>query len=110
MSYVDNEGILTARKIKYIMPSQRITAAEAREISGPSVQERVEQVYALIIDAAHKGDRKVDLHGEFWAQQGYSGTDAYKEAVSLLEADGYVVKFYYKEHSFAVDMYTIVKW
>jgi hypothetical protein len=87
----------------------RITAAEARKLVGPTVQERVDEVYPLIRKAAEAGQREIRLHGEFWENEGYSKTDDYKQACSLLEADGFGVRFYYEERQF-VDMGTIVEW
>lgn len=73
----------------------KITAAEARELAGPTPQERVDAVYPQIREAAGKGRRSIRIGGDFWAHEGYGGTAAYKEAVRLLEADGYTVEFYY---------------
>ena len=87
----------------------RITAEEARKLAGPTVQERVDEVYPLIREAAEKGGRRIHLHGQFWASEGYSGTNEYKQAKMILEGDGYKVKFFYEERQF-VDMYTIVEW
>lgn len=86
----------------------RITAAEARNLAGPTVQERVDEVYPKIREAAEKGKRYVNLH-DFWAHEGYSKTDAYKQACMILEGDGYKVSFFYEERQF-VDMYTVVEW
>jgi hypothetical protein len=86
----------------------KITAQEARELAGPTVQERVDAVYPLIRKAAEAKQREVHLH-DWWAQSGYSGTHEYKQAVMILEGDGYKVEFFYEERQF-VDMYTVVKW
>ena len=87
----------------------KITAAEARELSGPTPQERVDAVYPLIREAAEKGQRSIRIGVDFWAHEGYSGTAAYRDAVRLLEADGYRVEFYYEERQF-VDMGTEISW
>lgn len=86
----------------------RITAQEARELAGPTVQERVDEVYPLIREAAEKGKRSIDLHG-WWADEGYAGSKDYKQACMILEGDGYKVKFVYAEYQF-VSMYTVVEW
>ena len=87
----------------------KITAAEARELSGPTPQEHVDAVYPRIREAAEKGQRKIRIGVDFWAHEGYSRTAAYKEAVKILEDDGYTVKFYYEERQF-VDMGTEIGW
>ena len=86
----------------------RITAQEARKLAGPTVQERVDEVYPLIREAAEKGGRTIHLH-DWWANEGYKDTVEYKQACMILEGDVYKVKFFYEERQF-VDMYTIVEW
>lgn len=86
----------------------KITAQEARKLAGPTVQERVDEVYPLIREAAEKGKRSIALH-EWWAHEGYSKTVEYKLACQILEGDGYKVSFFYEERQF-VDMYTVVEW
>lgn len=87
-----------------------ISAKEARELSEPSAQEIVNDVEPAIREAIASGDRTVHLHGDFWARAGYSRTKKYLEAEKILKDLGYKVSFYYKEHSMAVDMYTVVEW
>jgi len=87
----------------------RITAAEARNLAGPTVQERVDEVYPKIREAAEKGKRFVVLRDNFWVNDGYSGTNEYKQACMILEADGFKVSFFYEELQF-VNMYTSVEW
>lgn len=86
----------------------KITAQEARKLAGPTVQERVDEVYPLIREAAENGQRSIALHG-WWANEGYSGSADWKQACKILEDDGYQVKFFYEERQF-VDMYTVVEW
>lgn len=86
----------------------KITAQEARKLAGPSVQERVNEVYMLIRSAAEKKKRSIMLHG-WWADEGYGGTADYKQACKILEADGFKVSFFYEELQF-VNMYTVVEW
>jgi len=87
----------------------KITAAEARALSGLTVEEHVSEVYPLIREAAEKKLRNVNLHGPFWAHDGYLGTHEWQKAKKILENDGFKVEFFYTEHQF-VDMYTIVEW
>ena len=87
----------------------RITAKEARELAGPSVQDRVRAAYELIRAAAEKKQHEVHLKSEFWTRGGYRKDKEYLEAVSILEQDGFEVLFFYEERQF-VDLYTIVKW
>ena len=87
----------------------RITAAEARKLAGPTVQEQVDLVYPLIREAAEKGKRSITLHDDLWVNGAYKGTVEYKQAVKILEGDGYTVRFFYEERQF-VDMYTVVAW
>lgn len=87
----------------------RITAEEARELAGPTVQDHVETAYKLIRTAAEKKQHHVDLKSDFWASGGYKKDKEYLEAVSILEKDGFRVWFFYEEKQF-VDMYTIVEW
>ena len=86
----------------------KITAAEARKLAGPTVQERVDEVYPLIREAAEKGKRYINLH-DWWANEGYRDTVEYKQACMILEGDGFKVSFYYEERQF-VSMYTVVEW
>lgn len=90
-----------------------ITAKEARELSGPTFEERVEEqleiAYEKIRKAAENKKRETILNSEFWSHGGYSGLDEYKAAVNKLKELGYTVEFFYEELQF-VNMYTIVKW
>lgn len=87
----------------------KITAGEARKLSGPSVHEHVDAVYTLIRAAAEKKQRQIRLHNSFWVQEGYSRTANYAAACKILEGEGYKVSFFYDERQF-VDMYTVVEW
>lgn len=87
----------------------RITAQEARNLSGPTVEDHVNLAYDLIRDAANKKMRQVPLTNDFWVRGGYSKTDDWDKACNILRADGFTVDFFYEERQF-VNMYTIVKW
>lgn len=86
----------------------KITADEALRLAGPTVQDRVDAVYPLIREEAGKGKRTLVLTESFWLD-GYNPTVQYKEAVQILENDGFTVKFFYEERQFAA-MYTLVSW
>ena len=87
-----------------------ITAQEARTLAGPTPQERVDDLEPLIKQAALEKKRSINLHDHFWVYEAYSGSTEFKQAKLILEKMGYKVNFYYKEHSIAVDMYTVVEW
>ena len=87
----------------------KITAEEARKICGPSVIEHLQPVYDMIREAAAGKIRKIHLHSSFWTYGGYDKTPDWVNATRILEEDGFIVSFYYKELQF-VDMYTIVEW
>lgn len=90
-----------------------ITAKEARDLSGPTLEEQVAEELKVaetrIREEATLGKRKLSLHGPFWAHEGYSKTEAYKMARQVLVDQGFDVDFFYEERQF-VDMYTVVKW
>lgn len=88
----------------------KITAQEAREISGPGIEDYLAEAYAEIRKAAEAKKREAHLHSQFWTREGYSRTKMWIEAVDLLTKDGFKVEFYYRELSIAVDMYTVVTW
>ena len=87
----------------------RITAAEARELSTPAYQRHVEAAYVAIRKAAEAGKSSINIGHGFWAQEGYTETDAYKKACEVLREDGFTVEFYYKELQF-VNMGTKISW
>jgi hypothetical protein len=95
--------------------TKRLTAAQARELAGPTVDERVDAVLALVRAAAEKQRRRVDLKDDFWVNGGYGSTRSghreqqYDAAKKILEGLGYKVWFFYEERQF-VDMYTVVEW
>ena len=85
-----------------------ITSAEAREMAGPTIRERVEALDPLIRAAAEKGKREIILH-DWWANVGYARGKEWKEAEKLLKEIGYTLDFFYEESQF-VNMYAIVRW
>lgn len=89
--------------------TEKFTAAMARQLAGPSVDDHVNEALELIKKAAEKKQRSTDLVSDFWVNEGYKPTQRYKEACKQLEALGYKVKFFYEELQF-VNMYTVVEW
>ena len=85
------------------------TAADARKLAGPTVEDRVNDVLDLIKIKAANGGHEIALRDDFWVNEGYGNTGDYRRACTLLEGLGFNVKFYYIELQF-VDMYTIVEW
>lgn len=94
----------------------KITAKEARQLAGPTLEEKLDSLYESIRVVAidkkrslrtgydHKDDE------ELWIQGGYSQTADWKAAKKALEEEGFKVTFYYNELSIAVDMYTLIEW
>ena len=87
----------------------KITAAEAKVLAGPTIEERVDSAFDQIRKAATEGKRELHLHDDFWARGGYSKTPEWTKALQLLTAEGFQVDFFYEEKQF-VNMYTLVKW
>lgn len=90
------------------MSKKRLTAAEARSLAGPTVDEHVDMALDIITEAAKKQQRSVRLHN-WWANEGYQRTNDYQAACKQLTDLGYKVRFFYEELQF-VNMYTIVEW
>lgn len=87
----------------------RITAQEARELVGPTPQEVVDEVYPKIRQAALDKKLELKLRHEPWARGGYARTNEWRDAVAILEHDGFKVEFFYEERQF-VDMGTKISW
>lgn len=97
----------------------RLTAKQAKEISGPTLEEEVgDKVDALLvaIEGAAKQKRRSLKTGweykeneDLWIRGGYSGSKDWNLAKKMLEELGYKVSFYYQENQF-VDMYTLIEW
>lgn len=93
----------------------RLTAAEAKKLAGPTLEEKVDAILVAIKDAAMNKKRSLRTGWEYkddpdlWVNGGYSATSDWKAAVAVLENLGYKVSFYYAETQF-VDMYTIISW
>ena len=103
-----------------------LTAEQAKKLSSTPgdhyVEDCVKRVLETIAERAADTSLKYeqrhrlrtcwehDEDTELWSGKGYSRTKQWKEAKRLLEELGYKVSFYYKEHSIAVDMYTLIEW
>jgi hypothetical protein len=93
----------------------RLTAEEARKLSGKTLDEKVDGLLAAIAEAAKQHKRQLrtgwdyGADEELWIQHGYSKTEDWKTARKILVDLGYTVEFYYEESQF-VDMYTLIKW
>jgi hypothetical protein len=93
----------------------RLTAAQAKQLAGPTVTEKVDAILVAIKAAADNRKRELRTGWEYkddndlWVSGGYGPTADWKEAQRQLQELGYTVEFYYKETQF-VDMYTIIKW
>lgn len=107
------------KNINEMVKAKMITAKEARELAGPTLEEQLDEqleyAYDRIRSAAEKKYRVIRLHNEFWRCGDYNQTDLYKKAVKELEKLGYTVKFHYEARHAGlvrqfVDMYTIVEW
>lgn len=88
----------------------RITAAQARELSGTTAEQEVDMIYDDIRIAAADKKNRLNLNSNFWVDEGYSATTKWKKACDILRKDGFTVKFYYSDGGQFVDMYTYVEW
>lgn len=91
------------------MSLTKFNAAAARELSGPTIEEQVDQALIQIKDAASKKYRQTNLVSNLWVNGGYSKTEDYKKACKMLTDLGFTVEFFYEERQF-VSMFTVVKW
>ena len=93
-----------------------ITAKEARDLAGPTVEEKVVGLSETILKLASEGKRALrtsydyDGNKELWITGGYNTTDEWKNAKKILEGFGYSVKYYYSEGSQFADAYTLIEW
>jgi len=92
-------GLISNSNIKNM---KKITAQEARKLAGPTIEERIEDVYDAIKKAAENKKRKLILHD--WANDGYGSTESYKALKKELESNGFEVDFHYD------NMYVYVEW
>lgn len=102
---------------KYLSENKknRLTAQQAKELAGETVEEKVDKLLIAVEKAAKAKKRKLRTGWDYqpdkdlWIDGGYSTTKEWKEAKKILEDLGYEVTFYYNECQF-VDMYTLIEW
>lgn len=93
-----------------------VTAEEARNLSGPSLEDKIEALSKTIESLAKKGNRRCRTgydhkpDDDLWVYGGYNKTSDWKRAKVLLELHGYKVTFYYHDGGQFVDMYTLIEW
>lgn len=96
-------------------PTKRLTAAEARAMAGPTLDEKVDSILAKIAEFARSQKRRLrcgwdyDCDKDLWINGGYSKSPDWIAANKILTDLGYKVTFYYSESQF-VDMYTLIEW
>lgn len=94
------------------------TAKQAKELAGPSLEEKVECLLESIKRVASPPLKQRELrcgwehkdHPSLWINGGYGRDADWHKAKKMLEDLGYKVSFYYNDGLFAVDMYTLVEW
>jgi hypothetical protein len=86
-----------------------ITAQEARELSGPSIEEMAEFFDEFIRQAAKAKERTVTVYHGILENEAYGQTKRWKEFVAYMANLGFVAEFYYYEGQF-VDMRITIKW
>ena len=89
-----------------------LTAAEARELAGPTAEEYLKEIEVFIRDAATKKQRSVTIRKNPYAGWLYNEKDMPLEAkiaVKKLRDAGYSVSLHYMELQF-VDMGLEISW
>jgi len=93
-----------------------ITAEEARNLAGPSLEDKIESLSKTIEALAKEGRRSCRtaydhrLDGDLWEDGAYHKINEWKRAKEILEHHGYKVMFYYDCGGQFVDMYTLIEW
>lgn len=97
--------------------SKRLTAAEAREISGRiDPEEAVDRILVAIEQAAKERKTKLKAGWDYeadenlWKHGGYCGTEDYNHACKILIDLGYKVKFHCDDSSYFHNICTIIEW
>lgn len=92
-----------------------LTALEARQLAGPTLEEKIEALLEAIRVAATAKKRSIKTgwqhkqDDDLWIDGGYNNSPDWKTAKKVLEDLGYKVTFIYNANQF-VDMYTLVEW
>ena len=90
-----------------------LTAKEAAEMAGPSPQDYISFIEPKIKAAAIKAQRQIIIRDEpycRWRYDSKNASQSAKEAMQILENNGYTLECYYKEMSIAVDLGLVIKW
>lgn len=91
------------------------SAAEAKELAGKTLDEKIDDILEAIKVAATERKRMLRTGWDYkadqdlWIHGGYGTTKEWEWARKKLTDLGYKVKFFYEEHQF-VDMYTLIEW
>ena len=89
-----------------------ITAAEARELAGPTAEEYLKEIEVFIRDAATKKQRSITIRKNPYSGWLYNEKDTPPEAkiaIQQLRDAGYSVSLYYMELQF-VDIGLEISW
>jgi len=86
-----------------------ITAKEARELSGPTIQEEALSLDPHIRKAAENKERKVLVYHGKLENEAYSNTQRWKDFVKYMQGLGFKVSLHYNESQF-VDMRLRIEW
>jgi len=86
-----------------------ITAKEAREKSGPTIEEMAEFFEPHIIEAANKKIRTVTVYHGQLENEAYGHTETWRSFCKYMEELGYKAEFHYEERQF-VDMRIKISW
>ena len=86
-----------------------ITAKEAIEISGPTIEEMAEFFDKPIREAAAKKERSITVHHGILENEAYGRTKRWQEFVAYMNKLGFVAELYYYEGQF-VDTRITIKW
>lgn len=93
-----------------------ITATEARQLAGETVEEKVEKLSSAIEKSAKENRRRLrtgwdyEDNRDLWITGGYEVSEEWKKAKKILESYGYKVSFHYNDSGQFVDMYTLIEW
>jgi len=89
---------------------RQFTAKDARELAGPTIEERVDDVLIEIEKAARDKKRELRLYDDFWTKGSYYTKDDYLKACKLLEDLGYDIFLDYDDGCQFANVCTIVRW
>ena len=86
-----------------------ITAKEAIELAGPTIEEMAEFFDKPIREAAANKERSITVSHGILENEAYSRTNRWKEFVAYMAKLGFVAELYYYEGQF-VDTRITIKW